>query len=62
MGKNLETVTNIVVFILALGFSIWNFYISSYVTAVFMLVITFIIIGYLVKEIREKRNDKDNNY
>ncbi|WP_167708168.1 hypothetical protein [Staphylococcus saprophyticus] len=37
------------------------FYISSYATAIAMLIIAIVNIGYLVKEIREKRSDGDGN-
>ena len=61
MGKNLEIIACLIFFILSFGFSIWNFYISSYATAIAMLIIAIVNIGYLVKEIREKRSDGDCN-
>ena len=62
MGKNLEIVTSLFILILAIGFSIWNFYNHSYTTAIIMLVIGVINIGYLIKEIIEKRRDDDGNH
>lgn len=61
MGKNLEIVTSLFVLILAIGFSIWNFYNHSYTTTIIMLVIGIINIGYLIKEIKEKRRDNNGN-
>jgi hypothetical protein len=61
MGKNLEIITSLVILLLAFGFSIWNFYTSSYTTATIMLIIGIINVGYLVKEIKEKRSDKNGN-
>ncbi|KKI62573.1 hypothetical protein [Staphylococcus cohnii] len=61
MGKNLEIVTSLIILILAIGFSIWNFYNNSYTTAIIMLVVGIINIGYLIKEIKEKRRDDDGN-
>lgn len=61
MGKNLEIITSLVILLLSFGFSIWNFYISSYATATIMLIIGIINVGYLVKEIKEKRSDKNGN-
>ena len=61
MGKNLEIVTSLFVLILAIGFSIWNFYTGSYATATILLIVGIINIGYLVKEINEKRSDENGN-
>ncbi|PTI49999.1 hypothetical protein BU106_11760 [Staphylococcus xylosus] len=61
MGKNLEIIASLIIVLLSFGFSIWNFYISSYATAVVILIIGIINIGYLVKEIKEKRSDTDGN-
>ncbi|MGW7927295.1 hypothetical protein [Staphylococcus xylosus] len=61
MGKNLEIITSLVILLLSFGFLIWNFYISSYATATILLIVGIINIGYLVKEIKEKRSDENGN-
>lgn len=61
MGKNLEIAASLVLLLLSFGFSIWNFYTSSYATATIMLIFGITNIGYLVKEIKEKRSDENGN-
>ena len=61
MGKNLEIITSLVILLLAFIFSIWSFYTSSYSLAIIMLIIGIINIGYLVKEIKEKRSDENGH-
>lgn len=61
MGKNLEIITSLVILSLAFVFSIWNLYTNSYSIATIMLIIGIINIGYLVKEIKEKRSDENGN-
>ncbi|HEJ0792667.1 TPA: hypothetical protein SLR83_002858 [Staphylococcus aureus] len=61
MGKNLEIITSLVILLLAFGFSIWNFYTGSYAIATILLIVGIINIGYLVKEIKEKRSDENGN-
>lgn len=61
MGKNLEIITSLVILLLAFGFSIWNFCTGSYATATILLIVGIINIGYLVKEIKEKRSDENGN-
>ncbi|HGZ3489030.1 TPA: hypothetical protein ACOG8W_002862 [Staphylococcus aureus] len=61
MGKNLEIITSLVILSLAFVFSIWSLYTNSYSIATIMLIIGIINIGYLVKEIKEKRSDENGN-
>ena len=61
MGKNLEIITSLVILLLAFVFSIWSLYTNSYSIATIMLIIGIINIGYLVKEIKEKRSDENGN-
>jgi hypothetical protein len=61
MGKNLEIITSLVILLLAFVFSIWSLYINSYSIATIMLIIGIINIGYLVKEIKEKRSDENGH-
>lgn len=61
MGKNLEIITSLVILSLAFVFSIWSLYTNSYSITTIMLIIGIINIGYLVKEIKEKRSDENGN-
>ena len=61
MGKNLEIITSLVILLLAFVFSIWSLYTNSYSIATIMLIIGIINIGYLVKEIKEKRSDESGH-
>lgn len=61
MGKNLEIITSLVILLLAFVFSIWSLYTNSYSIATIMLLIGIINIGYLVKEIKEKRSDENGH-
>ncbi|MGS0646005.1 Uncharacterised protein [Mycobacteroides abscessus subsp. abscessus] len=61
MGKNLEIITSLVILLLAFVFSIWSLYTNSYSIATIMLIIGIINIGYLVKEIKEKRSDENGH-
>ncbi|MCW9139306.1 hypothetical protein NMQ15_14310 [Staphylococcus haemolyticus] len=61
MGKNLEIITSSVILLLAFVFSIWSLYTNSYSIATIMLIIGIINIGYLVKEIKEKRSDENGH-
>ena len=61
MGKNLEIITSLVILSLAFVFSILRLYTNSYSIATIMLIIGIINIGYLVKEIKEKRSDENGN-
>lgn len=61
MGKNLEIITSLVILSLAFVFSIWSLYTNSYSIATIMLIIGIINIGYLVKEIKEKRSDENGH-
>ncbi|MBA1352992.1 hypothetical protein ACQ23P_09480 [Staphylococcus cohnii] len=62
MWNNMEIVVSFIIFVGALIFAVYSFYINSITAGIGALIVTTVNIYYMVQALRDKRKEREDNY
>ncbi|MCE5033616.1 hypothetical protein ACY2C7_11355 [Staphylococcus cohnii] len=62
MWNNMEIVVSFIIFVGALIFAVYSFYINSITAGIGALIVTTGNIYYMVQALRDKRKEREDNY